>query len=182
VTPLQHKRFYLPAWTRCARANNWHNLGALRLPPRDVFSPLGTELLTRVRDVADQLARADHRAVRPDDFRHACHIVALGKNKSSLDLVNAECGRIVTLFRVLADPDDLEAVLDWENPERAEKRNLIAAAWHKAPEAYVRHLLRYRFHSANIENLSLGQLRQLCMTLSQRREAWRKPVEVEAPF
>lgn len=175
MTELQLNHFYLPAWTRCARANNWHNLTALRLPARDISSPLAADLALRVRAVADQIARAGHRAVRPEDLRHACHITALGRDKSSRAFTNAEADRVVFLFALLADPDSIAAVQDWENPDLARKRNLIAAAWQKAPEAYVLAILRDRFHTRIIEDLSLRQLQQLCMTLNHRNEAWRQP-------
>ena len=36
--------------------------------------------------------------------------------------------RIVCLFRVLTSPDDLDAVMDWADPLRPKKRNLIEIA------------------------------------------------------
>ncbi len=190
MSPLQRDNFYLPAWTTCSRANNWHNLKALRLPPREPQSPLDAELLGAVRGAADQLARAEHRGLRTNDFRYACHIVALKINCSSSILLNDQVQRVVELFRVLAEPLNVEAVLDWENPGRGKKRNLIKAAKAKAPEAYTRVILRDRFGGRGMDDLSIRELQQLCMTLNNRKEAWRRPAAnaerepagIECPF
>jgi hypothetical protein len=179
MSPKQLKFFYGPAWTRCARANNWHSLRALALPAPEIQSPTGQELRVAVVDAADALARREHRGPRTDDYRHACHVVALGKNKSSLDMTNAEVERVVALFRVLAEPDSIEAVLEWQSPERAKHRNLVKAARHAAPEAYTREILRHRFGGRDVEELSVRELQQLCMTLNNRKEAWRANAEPE---
>jgi hypothetical protein len=190
MSPAQHLQFYIKrGWAPCARANNWHSIAALQQPVREAANPLDAELLQQVRTYAEQLARREHRGIKPDDFRHACHIRAIGKNKSSWDLTNDECERVVTLFRVLANPDDIEAVMDWQDETRAKKRNLIAAVKHKAPFAYYRVILRDRYHVEHLEDLSVGQLAQLCMTLNNRKSAWSQPVQpkrereyVEGPF
>lgn len=183
MSPRQHIQFYIKVgWAPCAKANGWHTLKALQEPVREATSPLWNELVARVRIYAEQLARREHRGLKPDDFRHACHILALGQNKSSLDLTNDECERVVCLMRVLADPDDIDAAMDWEDPLRSKKRNLIAAVKQKAPPAYWSKIARQKYGTANLEDLTIHQLTQLCMTLNNRKEAWRRPVLANQPF
>lgn len=178
MTENQQLQFYIKrGWAPCAKANNWGTLKALQEPVREHVNPLDQELLAKVRTFAEQIARKQFRGVKPDDFRHACHIVAIGQNKSSWDMTNDECERVVTLFRVLTNPDDIEAVLDWEDPLRAKKRNLIAAVKHKAPVAYWGHIAENKYQTRILDNLTIGQLTQLCMTLNNRKDAWRRPVE-----
>jgi hypothetical protein len=180
MTPRQHKSFYFPAWNKCARAQGWHTQAAIQNPQSSIPNPQFAALLaSQILVAAAQLARADHRGLTPSDFRHACTIVALGQDKSSLALTNREVQRVVDLFRVLAEPENLSAIAHWNDPELAEKENLIGAAQAKAPAAYVMAILKDRFHSTVMSDLSVRQLRLLCLTLNQRSAAWAKPVNHE---
>lgn len=176
MSPRQHKAFYLKHWTLCARANGWNNQKAIWGESRAAVGPLDAELLGMVRAAALSLAQREHRGERPNDFRHACTIVAVGKNKSSLELTNDECQRIVDLFRVLTEPDNLTYVAHWEDPELAKKENLIAAAQRKAPGAYIERIMVDKFHTRDIESLTVKQLKSLCFTLNERRDQWATPV------
>ena len=179
MTAPQHKYFYLPAWTACSRACQWNTQAGIWGPGRTVEGAEDAGRLAQVMTYAKQLAGREHRGPRSDDFRHACHIAALGQNKSSLDLTNKEVTRVACLFKVLADPLNIDAQLDWADPERAEKRNLIAAVKAKAPEAYWRAISKGRFHTTHLDDLSLRQLQSLCFTLNQRKASWAKPVSRE---
>lgn len=172
MTAAQHKFFYLKHWSPCARACQWNTQAGIWGPGRNAVSPEDAQRLAQVTAHAAAFARAQHRGPKPDDFRHACHILALGKNKSSLDLNNDEVERIVCLFRVLTRPDDLNAIMDWADPARAKKRNLIEAAKLKAPEAYITTISRDQFHTSVLEDLNIRQLQSLCFTLNQRKAAW----------
>lgn len=174
MSPKQHKLFYLRHWSPCARACQWNTQAGIWGPGREPYGGPQSEDAQRLAQVvayANQIARAQHRGPKSDDFRHACHILALGQNKSSLDLTNDECQRIVDLFNVLARPDDLNAVMDWADPLRSKKRNLIIQARAKAPEAYIKALLK-DYHVACLEDLSIDRLRKLCFTLNQRQASW----------
>jgi hypothetical protein len=175
MTESQHKHFYLKWWIPCARANGWQTVAALQTPNSKLQTPnkFVEELKAKVQACAEQLAAREHRGLRPDDFRHACHIVATGKNKSSLQLTNQECDRVVDLFKLLADPDSIQAVQNWEDPEIARKRGLLRAVRLKAPEAYIAAIARDRFHTTVLEDLTIKQLQSLCFTLNQRKGAWR---------
>ncbi|HMJ88763.1 MAG TPA: hypothetical protein VK530_03045 [Candidatus Acidoferrum sp.] len=183
MSPNQQLQFYIKrGWAPCAKANNWGTLKALQLPVRDHVNPLDQELLNQVRTYAEQISRKQFRGVKPDDFRHACHIVAIGKNKSSWDMTNDECERVVCLFRVLTTPDDIDVVLDWEDPMRAKKRNLMAAVKQKAPIAYWGKISEDKYGTRDLTALTVYQLTQLCMTLNNRKEMWRAPVQPRHEF
>ena len=191
MTANQHKFFYLPHWSACARACQWNTQAGLWGPGRNTESPADAEIIARVTAAVKQLAQKEHRGPRTDDFRHACHIVAIGVNKSSLDFTNDEVERVVALFRVLTDPLNLQWLADWTDPLQAKKRNLIAAAKLKAPEAYLTAVMKGKFHTSLIEDLTIKQLQSLCFTLNERKASWSRPVQgpkskvqspVEEPF
>lgn len=174
MTSAQHKRFYLPAWSRAFAANWRRDRGTVvRLDGRE-----STELLTAVETAA--VARARQRAgrVSADDLRHAGHEVALGHDKSSLDLTTGEANRVVALFDLLADPLDLKARVRWECPERAEE-DALRVAVRRFPAAYVARVCRGRFGTQFWEQLRLPELRMLHVTLrerfKQRRDQDAKP-------
>jgi hypothetical protein len=185
MTDKQWFKFYLPAWSACADANTW-------LSKKGVFlgkqAPMfgraeAGELYNQVWIAAQQLALAEHRALKPDDFRHACHIVALGRPKSSKDFTNAECDRVVCLFKILTNPDDIDALIEWDHPEIAAVKRLKWSIEHAAPDAYVRKIAADKFGTRLWEDLEEGQLRHLAMTLRHRRGAWahqRTPAAAEA--
>jgi hypothetical protein len=180
MTEKQHKRFYLAAWNRCANARDWRTEKGRftgRMIPQ--FG-VGTvrELYTQVWTAAHQLALTDHRAIKPDDFRHACHIVALGRDKGSKDFTSAECDRVVTLFKMLTEPDDIDAQIDWDHPENAALRRLKWAIEHSAPDPYVRAIAADKFGTKLWEDLEPQQLRYLMVTLNERRR--RKATSVAA--
>jgi hypothetical protein len=175
MTDNQRKRFYFPEWSASARARGWTSKFPVHqaLFSPDIAwpaSPLGRELIAKVYATAQQLAL---RHIAPlDALRHACHIVALGKNKSSKDLDNDDTQRVVDLFRVLRDPDNLKFVAHWLDPNLSKKENLIAAVKHKAPVAYWSKIAGDKFGTSHLEDLTIYQLNQLCFTLNQRRASW----------
>jgi class 3 adenylate cyclase len=169
MTQAQHKRFYLPAWNRAFAANWRRDRGTVaRLDGRE-----STELLTAVETAA--VARAVRRFGRvvADDLRHACHEVALRRDKSSLDLTTGEANRVVALFDLLADPLDLKARVRWECPERAEEESLRAAL-RRFPVAYVVQVCRDKFGTRYWEQLRLPELRMLHVTLRERFKQRRR--------
>jgi hypothetical protein len=175
MTPAQHKRFYLPAWSRAFAANWRRDRGTVaRLDGRESF-----ELLTAVETAA--VARAVRRFGRvvADDLRHACHEVALRRDKSSLDLTTGEANRVVALFDLLADPLDLKARVRWECPERAEE-DALRVAVRRFPAAYVAEVCRGRFGTRFWEQLRLPELRMLHVTLRERFKQRRREDEDES--
>ncbi|MES2219376.1 MAG: hypothetical protein V4587_00230 [Acidobacteriota bacterium] len=183
MTDKQAKFFYFPAWGKCADANEWRmergRLVGARLAA-DGQHQCGVQsvrpLFDAIWDAAEAIALAEHRAVKPDDLRHGCHVVAIGRDRSSKEMVNKEVERVVSLFRLLTNPENVEAQMNWDSPERAEKKNLIQAIKKKAPDEYICHIARDRwngqFEYPWWEDLPLPALRQLAMTLNNRNAKW----------
>lgn len=230
MTDAQKFKFYLPAWKRCAAANNWVMHGrpsrlqvdvegqfdevrsgaspesrirttesrrggttrcvqspksenahlSLPSPPAERVSeyrpawpePAQAEML-KVLTFAKQLSLQEYRAVTAEDLRHACTWVALeGKTTSSKHLNNKEVNRVVTLFRLLEDPDDLDAVMDWLHPENAERRSMVAFLRKCAPEATLVAIFRNCYGTIFWEDGDYQQLRWLAKQVKDRRHGW----------
>ena len=180
-------RLYLTSWTAAWKANWRMDRGTVQSLNR----PHASDHIESVEQAAETIARKHHRAVKQDDIRHAVHLVALGKDKSSKDLTNAEFDRILCLLTLLTDPDDLEAVIRWEHPELDERKRLFWTI-RRSPEAYVRDLAIDRFRTSDLDTLSTAQLKMLAMTLrnrhpkrpqaTQRKQSPANTPAIEAPF
>jgi hypothetical protein len=168
MTPAQ-RQLYFRTWGACAKARGWTARDGREADSAwFAAAPDLVELHTQVWNEAGALAALEGRDVSADDLRHACHRVA-GAPPSSAKLSNADLDRVLALFRLLADPDDLDAMLAWENPEASEAKRLLWAIRRLAPEAYTRALASDRFHTKNWEALPVGDLRQLALTLRLRK-------------
>lgn len=180
MTESQSKRIYWPLWSAAWKAN-WKKEGNAVVPSRDWAAGTPGDL---VWGAAFRAARREARGVAADDLRYACHRVALGRDKSSKDLTNAELDLVSALLRVLADPDDLDAALDHQDPSRAVRRRLEWGVSSSGfPAAYVAAVCRSKFGVYDWSTLDNTRLSQLVITLSQRARAksQAKPQPKAAP-
>lgn len=131
----------------------------------------------------DQVSRvlAQGRERTEDDLRHALHYVALRRLCSSRRLTNADLDRVYAGMRLLADPLDLRARLEWDHPEIGARRRYDHVIRTAAPAAYTRALARDKFGRVNLAELNDTQARHLAMTLRNRRPAFPARPAVEAP-
>jgi len=169
MTERQKKGLYFPNWSATVKANGWRMVsGRLQLGTLD--SGLGSELVALGR----QRAAALHRGCTVDDLRHAAHVLALGRDKSSTTLTNAELDRVVCLFRLLADPDDLKALTQWSAYQRGEdpgsEKRVDYFLSHAAPAAYAGRIAADQFGTRNVDQLTPAQKRALAITLAHRRQ------------
>lgn len=195
MTANQQRRFYFPLWGKVCDAQDWRMENARLVGARQPAygRAESTRLYNAVWDVAEILARHEHRAVKPDDLRHACHQVALStpgstpvsgvpagvapavRKISSHTLTNKQLDRVAALFRVLIDPDDIDAMLAWSDPSIGEKKRLEYAIKNAAPFAYIDKICRDKFagiySSPFWEDLPLPALKQLVVTLKNRVRA-----------
>jgi hypothetical protein len=170
MTDAQKFHFYFPAWTACVKANGWRKVKG-RLDLNSQPSTLNSPELTKVMTFAEQRAAMARRGLEIDDLRHGAHWLALGKDKSSQDLTNAEVDRVVTLFKLLANPLDLNARLAWDAYERGEDPGAVKRVEYfirRCPDAYVRAVSADKFGTRAWENLTVKQKGLLSMTLSNR--------------
>lgn len=162
MTDRQKFKLYLPAWQAVVRLHAWrmdratHRLAGQR---RDLWGgPETTQLYQRVWQAAETIARGACRAVRPDDLRHGVHIAALGRDKSSTDFRDYELDRVLAALALLADADDMDAMLVWMNPQASERRRREWWLAHRCHPAYVARVAADMFGVADWRALDDRQL------------------------
>lgn len=173
MTPKALSKYYFPAWQAAAKAHGWENRYTLLLAVRyEFWVSAGLDpVYQQIWRIAEQHAKEAHRATAPNDFRHACHLVALGKDKSSTTLTNDETDRVVALFKLLADPEDLDALLNWQNSTEPRRRRILWWIKHQCQESYVVAVCREKFGCDDPRSLDFGRLQQLHITLRNRPKA-----------
>ena len=159
---------------------------------REAFGgPESSALYDRVWQHAESVALAQHRAATPDDLRHGVHVAALGRDKSSKDLTNAELDRVVQALRLLADPDDLDAMMGWLHPENEERRRRLWWIENRCLAGYARRVCKDMFGTDDWWSLENEPVMRLYRTLRDRPGAMVKrnpaatPAELDpsnAPF
>lgn len=199
LTPKQ-TALHWRRWGKCADANHWFMIGA-RLSPDARLRADESIYQKLVWRSADQLALAGHRAVTADDLRHACYITAttavplasipnggegrgeevrysMTKPVASLgDLDNRAFSRVMNLWRLLVEPDDLDAAMNWDHPENDERRRYIAVIKKCARgTAYVGSIAANIYGTRLWEDLDVMALRNLCRILGERQKAWSAEV------
>lgn len=121
MTRNQSSRVYFPLWSGAFQANWSMDRGVPVLLAQPAYPDKAEEI--------DRVARAAvhklHRAVTQDDLRHASHVVFLGCKKSSKDITNDELDRLIACYKLMIDPDNLKAVMDLNNPARAQRRRQV---------------------------------------------------------
>jgi len=140
MTEAQKFKFYFPAWNRCVRANGWFTQAGAAVVDEARLNEEGRKVLTLARQIG---AARQHRPTI-DHLRHAAHIVALGRDKSSEHLTNAEVDKVVCLFNLLANPNNLTAITQWHAYQRGEDPGAVKRQKYfihsRAPEAVLRKL------------------------------------------
>ena len=109
-----------------------------------------------------------------NELRHQQQAAALGYAKSSKDLTNAEFDLVKAHFQLLANDTDLSAAVRLADPEIGERKRLIYSINRLAPEAYRRKVTQDKFHTTDLDQLSIEQLTQLRNTLANRAHKFRK--------
>lgn len=170
MTKKQQRRFYFPAWNAALKARWIRDRGTMLPRPGAPENPQADEVMA----IATRHAARRQALVSPDDLRHACHVVALGKDRSSYDLTNWQMDRVVALFELLADKENISAQVRWENKDLDAVRRLEWAIQRVGfPEAYVASISFGKFGSRAWRALQPDQLRQLLITLKGRAAAKR---------
>lgn len=126
MTERQAKRMYWPAWARVVAVHGWRMSGGRLAGQRREMWGAGDSqaLYDAVWNRATRTATAQHRAPVPDDFRHAVNWASLARDKSSTHFTDEDLDRVLCALRLLADPDDLDAMMDWLEPWRPRQRRM----------------------------------------------------------
>jgi hypothetical protein len=181
MTISQRIHLYFPAWNQACKARGWRmQRGCLVGTREECFaSPELDEVYQTAWDAAGLLAIRLHHGVTLDDLRHGQHIAVLGRDISATDIDNLQLDKIMAWFRILADPENLDAVMEFSNPTISQKRRYVASIQRLAPQAYIHAICAGKFgklyHAPDWEDLPIWALRQLIMTLKAR-----KPVQQAA--
>jgi hypothetical protein len=176
MTSAQRIRLYFPAWQKAARAWDWRmvkgrllaDLDAQAEAPWEPDHPL-CALFPRLITAARQLALQEHRSATADDLRHACNLLISGRSASSDSLTNAQLNRVVSLFNLLAHPESLAAIAEWDNPDLAARESLVRYVTRLAPEATTRAIASNAFGTKHWEDLELGKIRWLLGKLKEQK-------------
>lgn len=181
------KAHHWRTWSRVCQVNDWKMAGG-RLSAG--AAPADCSVWHRyVWHVATDLATREHRAVTPEDLRHSCYVVSTSavpgrrsakQANSMTQLENWSFSRLLHLWALLVEPDDVAAAKHWSDPSLDTRSSYVASIKSSAPDAYVRSISADRFGTRMWENCDVGQLRELAMTIRSRKKAWN--ASVEQPF
>lgn len=138
----------------------WAFEGGRQVPRPGRPSALPDSGLPRPEDVEDWAERIVRRDGRPrvtqDDLKRAACWLALGRDVPERAKLTkqAEISRVVNCYRLLADPENLEEIAKWNNPEREARRREI--------------------YSLERCGLAERQLRQWCAYFNGGEGEWRE--------
>lgn len=140
MTAAQDKKYWR-RWGAVTRANHWR-LVTGRLAPDAVLA--ASEPHCRVAAAARQLAQAEAKGLTPDHLRHACHLVALGRDKSHRQFTNREFDSLLNwwgderaITGLLIAPDDLASHIHQDAPELKARERLLLGLRRNFREGYV---------------------------------------------
>jgi hypothetical protein len=188
MTEKQRKYFYFPAWNRAFAANWTRVKGAAKA----VEGRQDSDTLQEVICTARVLIGKATGPIAPDELRYACHALARrhtaawkrGVDEAAIPLQcepissdgldNFELEQCVWLFRLLEDPDDLDAGVHWVHPENDQRQRYLWYLDHKCLAGYVARVSADKYGTSDHHSLSTECLRELTMTLKNRRGAGRK--------
>ena len=184
MTSSQKFRLYLPAWAEVVRVQGWRmDRATHRLvgPRREFWGGDETSrLYARVWQHADTLSVRAARGVRPDDLRHGVHVAALGRDMSSSGFDNRQLDRVLVALRLLANADDVGAMLSWLHPEQGVRSRRVWWLRNRCHPAYVARVARDMYGVADWSGLDDHQIGVLYGRLKHRPGAVRRDPEDRA--
>ena len=178
MSPAQNQ-LYFRAVKAALQAQGWAGVADVRsqlalydsgqLPVWE--TPALNQIRVDVIETAAMRAEAQGRELTPEDLRHAITEVALGRNVSSKRFTNADFDKVLALLRLLADPTNLKNVMAFEAGGEAGERKRHVHVITRADESYWQRIARDKFGHADLDRLTLAELRQLSLTIRTRRAA-----------
>lgn len=122
--------------------------------------------------------------------RHEIHRAALGYDKSSRAFTNKEFDRVLSHFRAINRPADLNAQLRLQQQPEIRARHVVHGLMSKLArhlgsldqaDAYLAALLRDRFENRALDDLDIIHLRDLIITLTARARSLQRRRTAPAP-
>lgn len=193
---------YKIGWAKVCHSNDWRmEKGRLAA---DAAKSDFSQWHEKVWAFAQLIARQEGRAVKVDDLRKGCYMLALGKDKSLTKFENKDLDRVLPVFRLMIDPDDLDAVqkhlafqahdaakkererckrmgIPDEAPELpddpGERLRLVNSIKARAPEAFILKISKERFHTIYWEEMEMADMRRLNWMINERRGRYYAPVK-----
>lgn len=109
------------------------------------------------------------------ELRLEQHRIAIGTTRSSTSLTQTQIDSVFAQFKLLADPDNIEAHLAIDNPELGQIKR-IQFALSKFHEALVSKISADKFGTKNWKSLTCEQSQELLMTCkrSERQSDLRR--------
>lgn len=192
LTPAQTS-LHWKRWAAVVHANDWR-MDRGRLHPGARHTRDATLFHKLVWREAEREALQQHGAVTADHLRHGSYAVATTNVpawprsvlpvRSLADLGNRTFSRVLVLWALLVDEDDLDAQIKWDHPDISERESLIKAISRRAPDATLRAISARAFDTRAWEMLEdVGQLRWLLRTVCEKQARHRRPLApAEQPF
>lgn len=193
MTEQQNKKYWR-RWNAVVRANHWcmiqHRLdpAALGNPQSAILNPQSSAPSPHhvaVFAAASHRAVQEARGVTAEDLRHGCHIVAIGRDKSHVDLTNKEFDALLnywgderTIRGLLLDPLNLAAEINRANPALKVRDRHLHFLQHDCIGGYVVSECERIFGTKNWEALSDADLERLHDHLRDRPNALKPSVAV----
>jgi len=172
MTPAQLKSLYFPAWNRAFRAVWYLDSKLIQRHQSHDDNPWADQVET----AGNAIARKAHIPLSQEHLRHGAHLVAFGRDISSKSLTNKQLDKVLALFALLTDPNDISASIAWDDKSTHNRDRVLASLTH-FPENYIRQISLDKFHRYDWTQLTTLQCVQLLMTVSQR---WKTHAKEEA--
>lgn len=177
-------QLYRREWQTASRAHVWNTKAGIAAAlaahrAGEVWqSPALNELLGTIYEIAQNYALLNDREITTDDLRHACTGVALQRHVSSKAFTNADFDKVLALLRLLANPTSLKNQIAALAPGEAGERRRHLHVISQADEPYVHAIARDKFGHADLDRLTLSELRQLSLTIRNREARQDAPKEL----
>jgi hypothetical protein len=177
---------YWRRWAACCRCNNWKMVNG-RLHPEACLDD--SEPHRKVAAAARQLAADKAVGISPEILRHACHIVALGRDKSHSKFTNKDFDAVLNYWGderairgLLIVPEDLASEIHRSNPALKTRERQLVFLNEDCVGAYVAAECERMFGTKDWHALADGELDRLYSHMRDRPHALR-PIDPEnVPF
>ena len=174
MTPGQNAKYWR-RWAFVCRANGWRWLkGRLVEEAVKTASPFHAGVWA----LGEQIAQQHCRAPFADDLRHACHVMALGRDLSHDALTNDQFNRLLLLWGdekklpgLLINPEHVRSIMFWNDPDMQKKDSLVWAIKAAAPDEYIEKITSDIWGTKYWEDLETPQLLGLLRKLKGTRPA-----------